>query len=161
MKSNHSIHKAIFLLMILAMCIECRASEKSKYFGAKLVELDALMTPERSYSRYANAVRLHVSHQGRIVGSIYIRKFRTASTAVAVANQLSQNEQLLSTPSSGWFTDNDSTFEGVSKTPPSHFYVRVMKADGECYTIWGSTSEESWKTGGVSLRSLVDSFRFN
>ncbi len=155
--------RTIFLLVIfsIGMQCQCRAEDKSKYFGAKLVELDALMVAGNGSSRHANSIRLQVSNGIRSIGLIYIRKFKTSSTAVEIATQLSQEYQLLSKPTSGWFSNDDSSFEGVSNTPSSHFYVRVMKSDGECYNIWGSMSEEYWKTNGSSLRSVIDSFKFN
>ena len=153
-------YQTFFLLIIWAALsqLQCLANEKSKYYGAKLVELDALMGAQNSNAKPAI---LYVFNGMLPVGFIHISKFRTLSTAVEIATQRSKGYQLLTKPTSGWFANNNSTFEAVSPEVSNHCYVRVMKSDGECYIMHGSMSEDYWKTNGISLRSLIDSFKFN
>jgi hypothetical protein len=160
MSSSARFYQVFFSLLILAAFtqFQCLAGEKSKYYGAKLVELDALM---RGQNSYGGSCTLGVFNGMQPVGFIGIRKFKTASTAVEIATQHSQGYQLLSKPTSGWFTNNDSAFEAISSDSSNHYYVRVMKSDGECYIMHGSMSEDYWKANGGSLRSLIDSFKFN
>ncbi|WP_395732606.1 hypothetical protein [Prosthecobacter sp.] len=164
MKSNPSFLRIIFLLATFASGLQGQsfAAEKSKYFGAKLIELDSLIDQSKR-----NNVQFMVTDSLKIMGRVVINRIRTPMTAVDFANAkakfFAEEGTLISKPTSGWFATNDSTYEAVtgSNDTKIHIYTRVMKSDLECYWIIGTMSEGNWKTNGEALRTLIDSFKFN
>lgn len=160
------ILKTILLSAIFATCLQSQSysEEKSKYFGAKLIELDTLI--DQSANKY---VQFMVTNSLRPIGQVNIRRFRTPSTAVEVATANAKlyaesgKSEILSKPTSGWFATDDSTYEGThdSNGTKMHNYIRVMKSGADCYLINGSMSEDNWKANGRELSSLIDSFKFN
>lgn len=139
-------------------------AEKSKYFGAKLIELDALI--EKSRDKHFT---IQVSNSREVVGFINIQKGKNKLTAVEFANafwaerKATGQFESLTKPTSGLFSDNNSTFKGIGTVNSTkvRYYYRVMKSGFDCYLIIATMPDPFWKDEGDSLVALVDSFKFN
>lgn len=154
---------ALMALLVMSLQVNCLALDKSKYFGLKLFELDALV----DQSPYKQA-RLILTDNFRPVGFVIIQRIKTRGTAVENAKTRAkyfteQGFKHVTEPTSGWFSDDDSTFEALSgfNDSDTHWYYRVMKSGDECYFISGNYSVGQWKVYGTKIRSLIGSFKFN
>ncbi len=142
------------LACLLFMATALFGSEESKFFGAKLVEIDALIAREKG----RNSARIDVYESGNLIGTILISRIRRAeSTAAAdIANGLLAEYTLpiVSKPSTE--SANDSSYETESG------FGRVMRSGREFYIIRGRPRTNlEWQSVGEKIKSLILSFKFN
>jgi hypothetical protein len=158
-----SIYKTLSCLAVLT--ISAFGGDDSKYFGAKLIELDALIAKSDTPSAH-----FYLKDANQTIARIHIRRFKgIPKSAVEYANAkadsyVASGFSLIAKPSSGWFSDNDSSFEVASSTDEnvSHQFVRMMKAGNETYAITGSMSAGlKWDSVGEKIKTLIQSFKFN
>jgi hypothetical protein len=154
---------ALMVLFVMSLQANCLALDKSKYFGLKLFEFDALIGQSRP-----KQARLILTDNSRQVGVVIIQRIKTPGTAVENAKTrakyfTAQGFKHVTEPTSGWFSDDDSKFEALSgfNDNDTHWYYRVMKSGDECYFISGNYSVGQWKVYGTKIRALIESFRFN